>query len=307
MQPILAVMQNTNTTMDAEKIICCDRDNDNALAAAIMANGRRNDDPYAMAALMNQNQQWNNPFSYLIWMMFAGRFMGGWNEGFGGQNAQNVEMQNQLQAIRTQLQDNQNTDCVKGAVMGVDANVRELSQMLNVDFNALKDCCCDIRTGIARFSDQMGYRAEQVIAAMERGNSGILSAVQNCCCETQKELIRMQGNINLQICQQTGELRNGQRDLGVAITQGFSQVGYQQGQDKCEILRAIEVGNQGIKDLLNTHWKDEQAREIQDLKAKVSQQEQTDILTQRFFQAKRYGYDGCGCGYNNGCASGCGC
>ena len=166
---------------------------------------------------------------------------------------------------------------------------------------------CDIRTGIARFSDQMGYRAEQVIAAMERGNSGILSAVQNCCCETQKELIRMQGNINLQICQQTGELRNGQRDLGVAITQGFSQVGYQQGQDKCEILRAIEVGNQGIKDLLNTHWKDEQAREIQDLKAKVSQQEQTDILTQRFFQAKRYGYDGCGCGYNNGCASGCGC
>lgn len=38
------------------------------------------------------------------------------------------------------------------------------------------------------------------------------------------------------ICKQTGELRNGQRDLGVAITQGFSQVGYQQGQDKCEIL-----------------------------------------------------------------------
>lgn len=62
---------------------------------------------------------------------------------------------------------------------------------------------------------------------------------------------------------------NGQRDLGVAITQGFSQVGYQQGQDKCEILRAIEIGNQGIKDLLNTHWKDEQAREIQDLRMRM--------------------------------------
>lgn len=49
--------------MDAEKIICCDRgDNDNALAAAILANGnRRNDDPMAWAAMMNQNQQWNNP------------------------------------------------------------------------------------------------------------------------------------------------------------------------------------------------------------------------------------------------------
>ena len=62
----------------------------------------------------------------------------------------------------------------------MDANVRELAQMLNVDYNSLKDCCCDIRTGIARFSDQMGYRAEQIISAMERGNSGILQAVSNC-------------------------------------------------------------------------------------------------------------------------------
>lgn len=53
-------------------------------------------------------------------MMFAGRFFGnGWvDQGYqNGQNAQNIEMQNQLQAIRTQLQDNQNTDCLKGAVM----------------------------------------------------------------------------------------------------------------------------------------------------------------------------------------------
>ena len=296
MQPILAVTTQTQNNMDAEKIICCDRDNDNALAAAIMANGRRNDDPYAMAALMNQNQQWNNPFSYLIWMMFAGRFMGGWNEGFGGQNAQNVEMQNQLQAIRTQLQDNQNTDCVKGAVMGVDANVRELSQMLNVDFNALKDCCCDIRTGIARFSDQMGYRAEQVIAAMERGNSGILSAVQNCCCETQKELIRMQGNINLQICQQTGELRNGQRDLGQAITQGFAASSYETQRQTCDIIAAGERNTQRILDTLNGHWRDEQAREIQDLKNENSNLKQTQYLARLIANG---GNPGCGCG--NGC------
>lgn len=40
-----------------EKIYCCDRDNnDNALAAAILANGgyrRDNDSPWAMAAMMN--------------------------------------------------------------------------------------------------------------------------------------------------------------------------------------------------------------------------------------------------------------
>ena len=95
------------------KIYCLDRGNDDALAAAILANGNRRDhDPMTYAAMFNQNQQWNNPFAYLIWMMFAGRFFGnnGWDGN--GQNAQNVEMQNQLQAIRTQLQDNQNTDCI---------------------------------------------------------------------------------------------------------------------------------------------------------------------------------------------------
>lgn len=41
--------------MDESKIYCLDRGNDDALAAAILANGnRRNDDPMAYAALFNQ-------------------------------------------------------------------------------------------------------------------------------------------------------------------------------------------------------------------------------------------------------------
>lgn len=42
-----------------EKIYCCDRgDNDNALAAAILANGRRDNDGWPMAAMMeNANGQ----------------------------------------------------------------------------------------------------------------------------------------------------------------------------------------------------------------------------------------------------------
>lgn len=60
----------------------------------------------------------------------------------------------------------------------------------------------------------------------------------------------------------------GQRDLGQAITQGFSQTAFQAQQDKCDIIRAGQDNTQRIIDTLNNHWKDEQAREIQDLKAK---------------------------------------
>lgn len=63
-----------------EKIYCCDRgDNDNALAAAIMAGNNRRDDWGPMAAMMGggMNNWMNNPFAYLMFMALLR------NGGFG--------------------------------------------------------------------------------------------------------------------------------------------------------------------------------------------------------------------------------
>ena len=111
-----------------EKIYCCDRDNnDNALAAAILANGnnRRDDSPWAMAAMMNggmngMNGWMNNPFAYLMFLALFRNGGFGFGDGYGhggaGVATQGIETQAQLNAIRTQLQDNQNADCIKQAV-----------------------------------------------------------------------------------------------------------------------------------------------------------------------------------------------
>lgn len=287
-----------------EKIYCCDRDNnDNALAAAILANGNnRRDDWDPMAAMMGGGM--NNPFAYL---MFLALFRNG-GFGFGGDGAgtatQGIETQAQLNAIRTQLQDNQNADCIKSAIQGNGFALSQLAQTLNIDFNTLQKCCCDIQAAIQQVAGQVGFSAERVIAAIERGNSGLLAAVKDYCCQTQKELIQMAGDIKLQNCQMTGELRNGQRDLGFAITQGFSATAFQAQQDKCDILRAGQDNTQRIIDTLNNHWKDEQALKIQDLKFELSQERQNNLINERF---NRLG--NCGCGWNNncGCGNGCGC
>ena len=47
---------------------------------------------------------WNNPFIYLVWMMFAQRMWG--RNGFGGQDGQDLEIQSQLSGIREQLNTN---------------------------------------------------------------------------------------------------------------------------------------------------------------------------------------------------------
>ena len=71
-----------------EKIYCTDRGSD-AMAYLAGMNGQRGTDPMAMAAMMNGNGMWNNPFVYLVWMMFAGRFFGnGWDGNAGGCTAQ---------------------------------------------------------------------------------------------------------------------------------------------------------------------------------------------------------------------------
>ena len=260
-----------------EKIYCSDRGDDNALTAAILSNNRR-DDGY--------NNWMNNPFAYLMFLAFTR------NGGFGNDNNNAA-----LEAIRTQMQDNQNSSLIMSALGdGFNRNdfaLSQLAQNLNVDFNTLQKCCCDVQAAIREVGGAVNFSAEKVINAANLGDCRIIEALKDCCCSTQRQIADFRADLLLQNCKDTAELRNGQRDLGAAITQGFSATAFQAQQDKCDIIRAGQDNTQRIIDTLNTHWKDEQAREIQDLKAQISQLKQTDAIIARL--------QGNGCGCNNGC------
>lgn len=176
----------------------------------------------------------------------------------------------------------------------------QLAQTLNIDFNTLQKCCCDVQAAIQQVAGQVGFSAERVINAVNLGDCNVIQALQNCCCQTQRQIADFRGDLFLQNCKDTAELRNGQRDLGFAITQGFSSTAFQAQQDKCDILRAGQDNTQRIIDTLNNHWKDEQALKIQDLKFELSQERQNNLINERF---NRLG--NCGCG-GNSCGCGCG-
>ena len=285
--------------METEKIYCCDRgDNDNALAAAIMANGNnRRDDWGPMAAMMNNNWM-NNPFAYLMFLaLFRNGGFGGWGNG-AGPATQGIETQAQLNAIRTQLQDNQNADCIKSAVQGNAFAISQLAQTLNIDFNTLQKCCCDVQAAIQQVAGQVGFSAERVINAVNLGDCNVIQALQNCCCQTQRQIADFRADIQLQNCKDTAELRNGQRDISAIVTQGFSQAGYETQKQTCDIINNANSNTQRIIDTLNSHWKDEQALQIQDLKFQLSQERQNNLLLNRL---------GGNCGCGNSCGCGCGC
>lgn len=283
-----------------EKIYCCDRgDNDNALAAAILAGNNRRDDWNPIAAMMGggMNNWMNNPFAY---MMFMALFRNG-GFGFGngdGTSTQGIETQAQLNAIRTQLQDNQNADCIKSAIQGNGFALSQLAQTLNVDFNTLQKSCCDIQAAIQQVGGQLGFSAERVINAVNLGDCNVIQALQNCCCQTQRQIADFRADIQLQNCKDTGELRNGQEFINRSIERGFSAASYETQRQTCDIINNANANAQRIIDTLNNHWKDEQALKIQDLKFELSQERQNNYFA-------RLINGGCGCG-GNSCGCGCG-
>lgn len=256
-----------------------------------------------MAAMMNggMNNWMNNPFAYMMFMALFRNGGFGWGGGNGmgaGVATQGIETQAQLNAIRTQLQDNQNADCIKQAVQGNAFAISQLAQNLNVDFNTLQKCCCDVQAAIQQVAGQVGFSAERVINAANLGDCNIISKLQECCCNIRQNICDFRSAMALQMCQQTGELRNGQRDLGQAITQGFATSSYETQRQTCDIINAGNANTQRVIDTLNNHWNDENQRKIQDLKFELSQERQNNLLLNRLG-----GCNNC-CGCNNNC--GCG-
>lgn len=265
-----------------ERIYCCDRNDNDLLAASLM---NRNNDPMAMAAMMNggMGNQWNNPFIYLVWMMFAQRMWGnGRNEGYANPNtAQNLEIQNQLDSLRSQMQDNQNTNALMDAIKGVGCDINQLAAQLNCDFNTLNSAICDVRMGISKLSGEIGFSAERVINAVTLGNCNIIQQLKDCCCATQKAILEQGYKNQLAIERQTNQLQTGMDFINRSIERGFAASDYATKNQTCEIIQAGNANTQRIVDLLNGHWKEEQANEIQDLKFQLSQERQNRLLLSR--------------------------
>jgi hypothetical protein len=279
----------------AEEVIkttsCCNDAMMGGLLGA-MAN-RDNNNPLAMAAMMRDRDDadmWNNPFAYMM-MMGVMKWMYGdnWNNRDNGADVQRAEIQSQIESLRNQMADNQNSNLLMGAIQGNGNDLKMLASNLNCDFNALQNSICGIQAGIQQLGGQVGFSAERVINAISQGDLQMTIALKDCCCQTQQNIIRM-----------GYENQMGQKDIINQMQQGFSytnsgieraasNLGFQMQQDKCDIIRAGENNTQRIIDTLTGHWSQEQANEIQDLKFKNSQLQQNIYLANLM-------NGGCGCG-----------
>ena len=279
----------------AEEVIkttsCCNDAMMGGLLGA-MAN-RDNNNPLAMAAMMRDRDDadmWNNPFAYMM-MMGMMRYMYGadWNNRDNGADVQRAEIQSQIESLRNQMADNQNSNLLMGAIQGNGNDLKMLASNLNCDFNALQNSICGIQAGIQQLGGQVGFSAERVINAISQGNLQMTIALKDCCCQTQQNIIKMGYDNQLGQKDIVNQMQQGFSYTNTGIERAASNIGFQMQQDKCDVIRAGENNTQRIIDTLTGHWSQEQANEIQDLKFKNSQ------LQQNIYFANLMN-GGCGCG-----------
>lgn len=226
---------------------------------------------------------WNNPM-WLLWaLLFGGNNGFGFNRGAGaGQAIQDAEIMSQLNSIRQQLTDNQNTGSIQGAI---GKNYDALTSLLN-------------SMGLSFAGTNANINDSKMATII--GQKDAQAQMSQCCCDIKSSFLtalnQMQAQIaadhasdQLQQCEAKGEILGRVDKLANGIEQGFASIGYQMAKDHGESLNVAErntnailqgqlAQTQKLVDTMTNHWTEDLKQRYADAKLELSQKNQNAEL-----------------------------
>ena len=266
-------------------------------------------DPNMLAALMNNNRNGFDGFGawWIIILLIFG--WGGFGNGFGGGFNGRGTAQG-LSDLGNLVNNDVGRDLIMQAIQGNATAISQLASTVHCDVNSLNYAIQNLNTQIG----SLGLGQRDIIAAMQNGNSTIMSKLCDCCCENR-----------LAVCQQTNTIQSAINTVNTGMERGFSETNYAFAEQTCQLKSEINALKQYVGDQFCALKERESQREIQSLRDQVqafqlsaSQQAQTANLMAQLRPCPAPAYVvpnpfGCNCNnpYNNGCGcynnNGCGC
>ena len=131
--------------------------------------------------------------------------------------------------------------------------IQTLSTMLGQDFNLTNAGIQSAQNTLNQIANQLGMSTLQMINAVQSGDANVISTLQNCCCQTQKQIMEQGYQSQIATLNQT------------------NQLGSQADRNTNSLLNAINAQTVAMNDQFC------QARE-RDMQAKIDTQ--ADIITQ---------------------------
>lgn len=242
-----------------------------AMLGSMLGNNFGHGSDAATLAAMNGGMggAWNNPFVYLVWMMFANRYMG--NNGESNTQAQ-------ISALQGVVQDNHNSDLLMAAVNGSADATRDLAVAMNANFDNVSAAICGVRNGITEANGNIQLAAERMIANNNM-QSGILgSKIDTAACGIKTAILEQGYQNQLNNCQQTNTILMQSQGLQNVMQNGFTNIGFLLEKNACDVKENSTMNTQRIIDTLNGHWNIEQQTTIQQLRDEIGRLNQTNAL-----------------------------
>ena len=139
----------------------------------------------------------------IIASMFGWNGGGFGNGGFGGGNSGAAFLANQL-----------SNDSGRELIMNAITNqgeasrtaIQTLSTMLGQDFNLTNAGIQSAQNTLNQIANQLGMSTLQMINAVQSGDAAITSTLQNCCCQTQKQIMEQGYQSQIATLNQTNQL-----------------------------------------------------------------------------------------------------
>lgn len=174
---------------------------------------------------------------------------GGFGGGFGGAGGAGF--------ISNQLNNDSGRELIMNAItaQGEAARtaIQTMSTMVGQDFNLLNGGIQSAQNTLNQIANAQGMSTLQLINAVQAGDASLTSALQNCCCQTQKQIMEQGYQSQIATLNQT------------------NQLGSQADRNTNALLNAINAQTVAMNDQFC------QARE-RDMQAKIDTQ--ADIITQ---------------------------
>ncbi|MDE6151663.1 MAG: hypothetical protein K2G12_06735, partial [Prevotella sp.] len=249
----------------------------------------------------------------VILLIFGwGGFGNGFGGGFGGRGSAQG-----LADLGNLVNSDAGRELIMQAIQGNATAISQLASTVHCDQNALQGAIQSLSTQMCQLGNTLGLGQRDIIAAMENGNTSIMSKLCDCCCENR-----------LAIANQTNTLQGAINFVNSSVERGFAATNYAFADQTCQLKNEINALKQYVGDQFCQDRMDQMRRENQNLRDQVqafqlsaSQQQQTANLVAQLRPCPSPAYVvpnpfGCGCnnyGYpfngNNcgGCNNGCGC
>lgn len=199
----------------------------NALNSIAPLLAQRGIDPAYIYGLMGNNNGFfgNNGFESIIALIIVAAIFGNGGFGFGGWggNGNNVVASTaEREMLLSAIQRN-----------GVDLS--QLASSLNCSVGRLDDAIGQVATQICNLAGQNGMSFQQVINSVTAGNAAIANQLASCCCSIEKSILESNYLTERGFC-----------NTNQILAKGFSDIGYADAQQTCELKQTANANTAAI-------------------------------------------------------------